>query len=482
MHLTVDLFLGAKASAAAATVSAAQLLAALRCPRALGAAVDNAVLLQWQGGVAGTEGGAAGVVMLPHAEPQLAPHPACIAAPEPGQLGSLVQLELQLPQQHASAPPGADPLAGGTVVCRQAGRHVPVEIWGPAASAVAALAAASALEGGAEAPLSDSDASDGDGGSDSDSDADLPAPADSCSVLERPWSGSSSGEEGEEAAGAAAATAGVWVRPVGLHPGRCELEVQLPLAGFAADGSACKPVLLSRAAPLLVLPCEAAAAEVRAFLARISGRPGVQHVNDLLRDIGTAVGFLWQQGQQDGDWPGSEGVTLPPGFVAEAAAAAADYVQHAGGMPCLLALLQRAVAAATAACEGAELEASQAAELAQGVPSVAAQLSSGKSSGLGSPAGSGPSDWRQPPAAAAASGRSYFDGDDEESNQHCTPAEQLELEAASWGPLAQEARRMPNARVARWAAAAAACFLALVAVRLVLLAAQAPGHGGRGAA
>ncbi|PRW56339.1 squamosa promoter-binding 2 [Chlorella sorokiniana] len=406
VHLTADLLLGPKSGAAAATVSAAQLLAAVRCHSALGAAAGNAALLQWQGGVAGTQGGAA--------------------------------------------------------------------------TEAEALAAAGMPGDDAEAAVG----SDSDGGSDSDSDA--AERADSRGPLELPWSSSSS-EEGERAGGAAD-TAGVWVRPVGLQPGRCELEVQLPLSGFAAVGGSatCKPVLLSSATPLLVLPCAAAAAaaEVRAFLVRLNGQSEALHVGDLLRDVGTAVGFLWrqqqeqQQAQRGDDWQGSEGVLLPPHFVAAAAGAAADYVQLAGGMPRLLALLQRAAAAAAAVSEGAQLAAAQAAELGQALPSLeAAAVASEKASGPGRGSSSGPSSSRQQPAAAAAGRRSLFesDDDDEESNQHCTPAEQLELEAATWGPLAQQARRMPGARWARWAAAIAASFLALLIVRLVLL--VAPGHG-----
>lgn len=482
VYLTADLFLGPKASAAATMVSAAQLLAAVRCPAALGAAAGNAALLQWQGGVAGTEGGTAGVVTLQHAEPQLVVHPACIVAPATGQLGRLVRLELQLLHQHGSTARGSDPLAGGTVVCRQAGRHVAVEVWGPAATEAAALASAGAPEGGDDTPPSSDDASNDEDGSDSDA-AEL---ADSRGVLERPWSSSSSEQGCEVAADATgtAAAAGVWVRPVGLHPGRCEMEVQLPLAGFAvgAAGSAiCRPVLLSSAVPLVVLPCEVAAAEVRGFLALCSEQPEAPRVDDLLRDIGTAVGFLWQQQQeqqQADEWPGSEGVDLPPSFVAAAATAAAEHVQHIGGMPRLLALVQRAAAAATAACEAGELVTGQAAGLAQSMPSVQAELASSKSSGLDSPSGSGPSSFRQQAAAAAVDGGSYFDGGDEESSQHCTPPEELAVEAASWGPLAQQARRMPAARWARWAAAITACFFALLLVRLVLLPAHAPVHGG----
>lgn len=478
VYLTTDLFLGPKASAAATMMSAAQLLDAVRCPAALGAAAGNAALLQWQGGVAGTEGGTAGVVTLQHAEPQLVVHPACIAAPATGQLGPLVRLELQLPHQHGSAARGSDPLAGGTVVCRQAGRHVAVEVWGPAATEAADLATADVPEGGDGMPPSSDD--------EDCSDSDVAELADSRGVLERPWSSSSSEQGGEVAADAtdAAVAAGVWVRPVGLHPGRCELEVQLPLAGFAvgAAGSAiCRPVLLSSAAPLLVLPCEAAAAEVRAFLARCCEQPEAPRVDDLLRDIGTAVGFLWQQQQeqqQADEWPGSEGVDLPPHFVVAAAAAAAEHVQHVGGMPRLLALVQRAAAAAAAACEAGELVREQAAGLAHSMPSVQAELASTKSSGLGSPSGSGPSSFRQQAAAAAADGGSYFDEGDEESSQHCTPPEQLAAEAGSWGPLAQQARRMPATRWARWAAAITACFFALLFVRLVLLATHAPVLGG----
>jgi hypothetical protein len=183
VHLTADLLLGPKSGAAAATVSAAQLLAAVRCHSALGAAAGNAALLQWQGGVAGTQGGAGGVALLPQAEPRLVVHPACIAAPAAGQPWPLVQLELQLPQrQHASAAHGSDPLAGGTVVCCQRGRHLPVEIWGPAATEAEALAAAGMPGDDAEAAVG----SDSDGGSDSDSDA--AERADSRGPLELPWS------------------------------------------------------------------------------------------------------------------------------------------------------------------------------------------------------------------------------------------------------------------------------------------------------
>jgi hypothetical protein len=54
----------------------------------------------------------------------------------------------------------------------------------------------------------------------------------------------------------------LWVRPVGLCVGSCELEVQLSCsAAGRTDG-----VLLSSPAPLLVLPDAAAAAEVQQLI------------------------------------------------------------------------------------------------------------------------------------------------------------------------------------------------------------------------
>jgi hypothetical protein len=74
------------------------------------------------------------------------------------------------------------------------------------------------------------------------------------------------------------------VRPVGLRSGTCEVEVQLPLSAVgiigrnsAASSSAgllAGSVLLSTAAPLLVLRCSQAVAEVQALL-QCSGDPGV---------------------------------------------------------------------------------------------------------------------------------------------------------------------------------------------------------------
>lgn len=67
-----------------------------------------------------------------------------------------------------------------------------------------------------------------------------------------------------------AAAAGLWVCPVGLQPGCCELEVEfagvgvLPAGATGAAGGAPRALpLLSRAAPVLALRDAAAAAEVQ---------------------------------------------------------------------------------------------------------------------------------------------------------------------------------------------------------------------------
>lgn len=61
----------------------------------------------------------------------------------------------------------------------------------------------------------------------------------------------------------------VWARPVGLRPGCCELEVQVPLGPPGGRG-----VLLSSPAPLLVLRDADAVAEVQGLLAHSGGAGG----------------------------------------------------------------------------------------------------------------------------------------------------------------------------------------------------------------
>ena len=227
-----------------------QLLQALRAPPAA-----SRVLLQWQGQVAwAAAGGGAAAAAAPGslAEPRLQVQPACIAAPAAGLPWPLVRLQL-LGGTRAAGPPVA--------LCRQAGRHLPVEAWGESeAAAAAGLAAARAAALAAGSSGSGSGSSSDSNGEEELPAAALAAPQEAAAVppaiqpASRPWQ--------------------QWVRPVGLCPGSCELEVQLPLAGAAAaaaggDGG----VLLSSPAPLLVLQDAAAAAEVQR-LVQCSGGPG----------------------------------------------------------------------------------------------------------------------------------------------------------------------------------------------------------------
>lgn len=246
-HLTADLFLGAEGAAAATAVTAQQLAAGLR-RAALGSAADSPIVVQWHGQVAASCSSAAGVVRVPAAEPRLLASPACVVAHADEQPQQLLQLQL-LPSGAAGSDGHAVLPAAGIVLCRQAGRQVPVEVWGvSAAAAHAALAEAAAA----------ADDGPADSGSDSEAeqvDEQQPAVAQHADL-------SMGGQQDT-----------LWVRPVGLRAGCCELEVQLPLACPLGGEYGGRGVLLSSAAPLLVLRDAAAAREVQALL-ECSGQPG----------------------------------------------------------------------------------------------------------------------------------------------------------------------------------------------------------------
>lgn len=303
-HLTANLYLGQGGSGGPGSPPAAELLERLLTPQALGAAADNPVLLQWQGQLAGTRGGGAPVGTMDLPEPRLLVRPACVLAPPPGQPWPLVQLQLRAAGGAGGAAAAAEGglaacMQQSSVLCRQAGRHLPVEVWGTtAAAAAAALSWAPALREPARSDDSASGSGSGSegGGSGSGSDSEPASTTSSRSVLLRDASIKSSDSEEEAADPAAlpelapavaAAAAGsaeaspptalrLWVRPVGLRPGCCEVEMQVQLpCGLpgASPGEGPPAVLLSRPAPLLVLRDAAAAREVQA-LVRASGRTG----------------------------------------------------------------------------------------------------------------------------------------------------------------------------------------------------------------
>lgn len=117
---------------------------------------------------------------------------------------------------------------------------------------------------------------------------------------------------------------------------------------------------------------------------------GAAHVDDLLRDIGTAAAFLekhqqqgqQQQGQQQSQQHEAEEQEQPAGsppspiFVVAAAHAAADYVQQQGSMPALAAMLRKAASAAAVAAAAASCTAGQAAQAPD--PAADAGCSAGK--------------------------------------------------------------------------------------------------------
>lgn len=243
------------------------------------------MLLQWKGRLAASKGGADGADEVAAAEPALLVWPACIAVPAAGQPWPMVQLELHsaAASSGGGSSSGVPPpeLAGSSVLCRQSGWQLPVEIWGNTAAAAAA-----ALAEAASAPIVSAS---GDG---SESEGDTSSPISSLQVSSASSDGSiSDGEAARRAATrtAAQAAAGgsgaelpascLWVRPVGLRPGRCELEVQMllgalcPLGSGAGATGAAKGVVLTAPAPLLVLRDAAAAREVQG-LVQCSGSPG----------------------------------------------------------------------------------------------------------------------------------------------------------------------------------------------------------------
>lgn len=303
-HVTANLHMGHGGGSVPFAIPAAEMLERLLSPAALGAAAGNSLLLQWRGQLAGTSGGGAPVGTMALPEPRLQVRPACVLAPPAGQPWPLVQLQLRAGGSAGSSGGPGSLLEGGlaacmqqsTVLCRQAGRHLPVEVWGTtAAAAAAALSWAPVLRdvrSDRSAAGSGSEA----GGSGGGSDSEPTSTTSSRSVLLRDASIKSSDSEEEAADPAAlpelapavaAAAAGsaeasppaalrLWVRPVGLRPGCCEMEMQVQLpCGLpgAAPGEGPRAVLLSRPAPLLVMRDVAAAREVQAMV-RASGRTG----------------------------------------------------------------------------------------------------------------------------------------------------------------------------------------------------------------
>ena len=99
---------------------------------------------------------------------------------------------------------------------------------------------------------------------------------------------------------------------------------------------------------------------------------GAAHLDDLLRDIGTAAAFLEQQ--RGGEAIDGAADSLPPRFVAAAALAAAEYVQRLG-MPATHALLRKAAASAVSAAAAASSSAAE--------PVVEASCSGGKACAVG---------------------------------------------------------------------------------------------------
>ncbi|KAL4429862.1 hypothetical protein ABPG77_010979 [Micractinium sp. CCAP 211/92] len=354
-HLTVDVLLPQQQAAplAAACVDAAALLHALRVPALLGTAASCAAALQWSGQLAAAAAGEDAVTRLPATPPRLAVQPACIAMPPPGQPWPLVQLRLQAPLQA-----GWD-LAQAAVLARQSGRHLAVTLWGTdSQGAEAALLAAQACTGaqpsGQPASPGERPRSGGSGGSSPRPASRLPGAfsgeEDVDSAFEEPCAGTAS--PARLPGGTGGQAAGLWVCPVGLLPGSCELEVELrggaaPTAGAAgAAGTAPRALpLLSHPAPLLVLRDGRAAAEVQRLVSSC-GLAGGEDVDKLLRDIGLAAAYLEQA--QGGAGGSANRPHLPPAPVAAAAAAAAAFVQQ-HDMLAVESLLRRAHAAAAGA-------------------------------------------------------------------------------------------------------------------------------------